>query len=60
MTLKHFVTSAGVGIAVTVERTFVSPDCPYFKVRVTFRAVGQPSRSENFRKATWRTPGMLS
>jgi hypothetical protein len=37
------------GLSTGLRRTFVSQDCPYFKVDVEFEAVGQPSRDENGR-----------
>jgi hypothetical protein len=40
--LKVFTTEGGVSTG--LERTFVSQDCPYFKVDVEFEAVGRPSR----------------
>jgi hypothetical protein len=30
------------GLSTSLQRTFVSRDCPYFKVDVEFRAVGRP------------------
>ena len=32
------------GLSTGLRRTFVSGDCPYFKVDVEFKAVGRPSR----------------
>jgi hypothetical protein len=32
-----------------LQRTFVSRDCPYFKVDVEFQAVGRPDRDGNGR-----------
>src|ERR1022692_2943919 len=32
------------GLSTGLRRTFVSRDCPYFKVNVEFRAVGRPDR----------------
>lgn len=32
------------GISTGLQRTFVSRDCPYFKVDVRFEPVGRPSR----------------
>jgi hypothetical protein len=40
--LKVFTTEGG--IQQYLHRTFVSRDCPYFKVDVEFEAVGRPSR----------------
>jgi hypothetical protein len=39
--LEVFTTEGGTSTA--LQRTFVSQDCPYFKVDVTFEAVGRPS-----------------
>lgn len=38
------------GISTGMRRTYVSRDCPYFKVDVDFQAAGQPSRDENGRE----------
>jgi len=40
--LKVFTTEGGLSTG--LHRTYVSRSCPYFKVDVTFRAVGRPSR----------------
>ena len=32
------------GLSTPLQRTFVSRDCPYFKVNVEFHAVGRPER----------------
>jgi hypothetical protein len=40
--LKVFTTEGGLSTG--LRRTFVSRDCPYFKVDVQFEAVGRPSR----------------
>ncbi len=37
------------GLSTGLQRTFVSRDCPYFKVDVEFQAVGRPDRDENGR-----------
>jgi hypothetical protein len=42
-----FTTEAGLSTG--LQRTFVSRDCPYFKVDVEFQAVGRPNRDENGR-----------
>ena len=47
MTLKVFTTEGGQ--STPLHRTFVSRDCPYFKVDVDFEAVGRPSRDANGR-----------
>jgi hypothetical protein len=45
--LKVFTTEGG--LSTRLQRTFVSRDCPYFKVDVEFEAVGRPSHDENGR-----------
>jgi hypothetical protein len=40
--LRVFTTEGGLSNG--LERTFVSRDCPYFKVDVQFQAVGRPGR----------------
>jgi len=40
--LKVFGTEGGLSTG--LQRTYVSRDCPYFKVDVEFEAVGRPSR----------------
>jgi hypothetical protein len=40
--LKVFTTEGGLSTG--LHRTFVSQDCPYFKVDVDFQAVGRASR----------------
>src|SRR5580704_12131289 len=47
-TLLTVFTPQG-GLFSGLRRTFVSRDCPYFKVDVEFQAVGRPSRDENGR-----------
>ena len=37
------------GLSTPLRRTFVSRDCPYFKVDVEFEAVGRPSRDSDGR-----------
>jgi len=39
--LKVFTTEGGISTG--LKRTYVSRDCPYFKVNVEFRAVGRPA-----------------
>ena len=46
--LKAFTTEGGLSIG--LHRTFVSRECPYFKVDVEFEAVGHPSREVNGRE----------
>ena len=38
--LRIFTTEGGLSTG--LQRTYVSQDCPYFKVDVTFQAVGRP------------------
>lgn len=45
--LKVFATEGGISTG--LQRTFVSRDCPYFKVDVEFRAVGRPDRDRDGR-----------
>ncbi len=45
--LTVFTTEGG--IYTDLHRTFVSRDCPYFKVDVEFEAVGRPSRDSQGR-----------
>jgi hypothetical protein len=45
--LTVFTTEGGISTG--LQRTFVSRDCPYFKVDVEFQAVGRPNRDENGR-----------
>lgn len=45
--LKVFTTERGISTG--LQRTFVSRDCPYFKVDVEFRAVGRPDRDRDGR-----------
>jgi hypothetical protein len=45
--LKVFTTEGGLSTG--LQRTFVSQDCPYFKVDVEFEAVGRPSRDSDGR-----------
>jgi hypothetical protein len=40
--LEVFTTEGG--LATGLQRTYVSRECPYFKVDVEFEAVGRPSR----------------
>jgi len=37
------------GVSTGLRRTFVSQDCPYFKVDVEFQAVGRPNRDADGR-----------
>jgi hypothetical protein len=45
--LKVFTTEGGLSTG--LRRTFVSRDCPYFKVDVEFEAVGRPGRDKDGR-----------
>jgi hypothetical protein len=45
--LKVFRTEGGLSTG--LQRTFVSRDCPYFKVDVEFEAVGRPSHDADGR-----------
>lgn len=45
--LSVFTTEGGLSFP--LQRTYVSRACPYFKVDVTFRAVGRPERDEDGR-----------
>jgi hypothetical protein len=46
--LKVFTTEGGLSTG--LHRTFVSRDCPYFKVDVEFKAVGRPNGDDNGRE----------
>jgi hypothetical protein len=46
--LKVFETEGGM--STPLARTFVSRDCAYFKVRVSFSAVGRPQRDGDGRE----------
>ena len=37
------------GLSTGLGRTYVSQDCPYFKVEVKFRAIGRPERDSDGR-----------
>ncbi len=47
-TLLAVFTTEG-GLSTGLQHTFVSRDCPYFKVDVQFRPVGRPERDESGR-----------
>jgi hypothetical protein len=47
-TLLTVLTTEG-GLSTGLRRTFVSRDCPFFKVDVEFQAVGRPDRDVNGR-----------
>lgn len=42
--LSVFTTEGGLSTG--LQRTYVSPECPYFKVTVEFEAVGRPNRDD--------------
>jgi hypothetical protein len=45
--LEVFTTEGGLSTG--LRRTYVSQECPYFKVDVEFEAVGRPNRDEDGR-----------
>jgi hypothetical protein len=45
--LSVFTTEGGISTG--LQRTYVSKECPYFKVSVEFRPVGRPARDETGR-----------
>lgn len=45
--LAVFTTEGGLSTG--LRRTFVSRDCPYFKVDIEFKAVGRPDRDDQGR-----------
>ncbi len=45
--LEVFTTEGGLSTG--LQRTYVSQECPYFKVDVEFEPVGRPSRNEEGR-----------
>jgi hypothetical protein len=45
--LRVFTTEGGLSTA--LRRTYVSQECPYFKVDVEFKAVGRPDHDEDGR-----------
>jgi hypothetical protein len=45
--LKVFTTEGGLSMG--LQRTFVSRDCPHFKVDVEFKAVGRSNRDDDGR-----------
>jgi hypothetical protein len=51
MTRKALLTvfTTEGGLSTGLQRTFVSRDCPYFKIDAEFQAVGRPARDENGR-----------
>jgi hypothetical protein len=53
--LKVFTTEGGISTA--LHRTFVSRDCPYFKVDVDFKPVGRPDRDRKGRVTRREDPG---
>jgi len=45
--LKVFAEEGG--LSTRLQRTYVSQECPYFKIDVEFKAVGRPNRDEEGR-----------
>ena len=45
--LEVFTTEGGLSTG--LQRTFISRDCPYFKIDVEFEAVGRPNRGKDGR-----------
>jgi hypothetical protein len=45
--LSVFTTEGG--LSTELQRTYVSKECPYFKVSVEFQAVGRPNRDQSGR-----------
>jgi len=52
--LKVFTVEGGLSTG--LQRTFVSQQCPYFKVDVTFRAVGRSERDQEGRVTLTEDP----
>jgi len=52
--LKVFTTEGGLSTG--LHRTFVSRDCPYFKVDIDFTAVGRPDRDDRGRVTLTEDP----
>ena len=52
--LKAFTTEGGLSTG--LRRTFVSRDCPYFKVDIEFKAVGRPDRDDQGRVTLTEDP----
>jgi hypothetical protein len=52
--LKAFTTEGGLSTG--LHRTFVSRDCPYFKVDIEFKAVGRPDRDDQARVTLTEDP----
>jgi hypothetical protein len=53
--LEVFTTEGGR--STPLHRTFVSQDCPYFKVDVTFKAAGRPSGGNDGRATSQEDSG---
>jgi hypothetical protein len=51
--LRVFTTEGGLSTA--LQQTYVSQDCPYFKVDVKFRAIGRPERDSDGRGTSVET-----
>jgi hypothetical protein len=47
--LRVFTTEGGLSTA--LQHTYVSQDCPLFKIDVKFRAVGRPERDSDGRES---------
>jgi hypothetical protein len=52
--LKAFTTEGGLSTG--LRRTFVSRDCPYFKVDIEFKAVARPDRDDEGRVTLTEDP----
>ena len=53
--LLHVFKTEG-GLSTSLQQTYVSQDCPYFKVNVSFAAVGRPERDQDGRETSVRDP----
>jgi hypothetical protein len=52
--LKDFTTEGGLSTG--LQRTFVSRDCPYFKVDIEFKALGRPDHDDQGRVTLTEDP----
>jgi hypothetical protein len=59
MTRQQLLTVFTVegGLSTPLHRRFVSRDCPYFKVDVTFRVLGRPERDSEGHVSGLEDPG---
>lgn len=59
MTRKELLTvfKTEGGLSTGLQRTFVSQDCPYFKVDVDFKAAGRPNKDGDGRVTLIEDPG---